>query len=418
MGSTKRSPGRSRRWSIHSTRLQLVMYSLLLVATPFVLLRRFLQEAIGSITRYPIELGGRQFPLVPVIALVLLAAAMLAFRRRLTRRILGVSALAMLMVFVGHRIADYYLMHKWYDLQQNWHYIAYGLFAYMAWRDFRGRGMSRARTILITYAAAILYSSFDEAFQHFISSRVFDMGDIAKDGWGAVIGMTVLNLGEREPGNLLDRRPSIRQRRPGGYLSEPASMLAIVTLLNFLLLIFGSLQSDARYAGDVLLWTIGAFVPAVLVLHLSQFRPWRRGLIALGLAALAVLALLAVLHRDEPLREIRPGLLLYRGLPVVHFDLMVRPDGSFRLVDKKEFFTLRDRQCLMSQGDDIILVASGSTGSGGRGFPETGVSQFNFNPSTQGATQVIILSNDLAVPTYNRLISEDKHVLLVYHNGK
>ncbi len=418
MGSTKRSPGRGRRWSIHSTGLQLVMYSLLLVATPFVLLRRFLQEAVGEITRYPLALGGREIPLVPVLALVLLAAALLVLRRRLSRRGLSVAALALLMILMAHRIADYYLMHEWYDLQQNWHYLAYGLFAYMARRDFAARGMSRARIILSTFIAAILFSTFDEAFQKFISSRIFDMGDIAKDGWGAAIGMTVLNLGERGPGSLLARRPSIRQRRPGDYLREPAALLPLIVLFTLLMLIFGSLQSDVRYAGEVILWTVGAFVPLFLIVHLSQFQAWRRGMIALGLAALLALAFLALRFRGEPLREVRPGLVLYRGLPVVHFDLMVHPNGSFRLVDKKEYFAARDRQRLMSQGRDIILVATGGAGSGGRGFPEMGISQFDYNPRTGEGTQIIRLPNAQAVPTYNRMIAEDKHVLLVYHNGE
>jgi len=416
------SPSRkkeARRWSIHSTRLQLILYSMLLVATPFVLLRSFLQEAIGEISRFPVSLAGREIPLVPSLALLLLLAGLVALRRKITRRRILAGAVAIFLIWLAQRVADYYFQHRFYYLQQNWHYFAYGIFAFMARRDCRAHGMNRARTILFTFTAALLFSTFDETVQKFISSRVFDIGDIAKDGWGVIIGMTMIALGEEGEDSFLSSWRPLRRRRLGDYLNHAPSLLLLAAAFTWILLCFGSILTDARYLGVALLWTLGGFLIFFALFHLSQFRVPRWGMIAVAAILVLAGAFAWLRSGDEPFRQGgRPGLVFYRGLPILYFDVMVHPDGGFRLVDKKQYFTTRDRKCLLGQHPDVIVVASGVEGSGGRGFPETGMHQFNWNLELKRGTQVLILPNAQAAPVYNRLKAEGKHVLLVCHNGR
>ena len=55
------------------------MYSMLLVATPFILLQSFLVETIGRISGTTFPVGDRNVPVLPVVALVLAVAAGIYF---------------------------------------------------------------------------------------------------------------------------------------------------------------------------------------------------------------------------------------------------------------------------------------------------------------------------------------------------
>jgi surface polysaccharide O-acyltransferase-like enzyme len=153
------------------------MYSMLLVATPFILLQSFLMEAISGICGTTFPVGDLNIPVLPVVGLVLVIAAGIYFRRRLTRRSIAAVVVAVLMIALSQQITDYYFDHNFYDLQQNWHYLAYAIFAYMMYRDLRPRGWPVARIMLLTFFSAMFFSTFDETFQRFMSSRVFDVSD-------------------------------------------------------------------------------------------------------------------------------------------------------------------------------------------------------------------------------------------------
>jgi len=68
-----------------STRLHLILYSLLLVATPFILLQNYLQEAIGRLSSYHATIGEFSFPLIPVAVAGAVIILVIIFYRRLTR---------------------------------------------------------------------------------------------------------------------------------------------------------------------------------------------------------------------------------------------------------------------------------------------------------------------------------------------
>ena len=86
MPAKKQNPSGSPGAWIHSTRLHLLLYASLLVATPFVMLQSFLQEAIGAISRFHVDLAGLEIPIVPGAVLLLGLLCLLLLRSRLTRR--------------------------------------------------------------------------------------------------------------------------------------------------------------------------------------------------------------------------------------------------------------------------------------------------------------------------------------------
>jgi len=402
---------------IHSTRLHVVLYGMLLVATPFILLREFLQDAIGRISTYSIDLAGWNLPIVPAIALAALLVLLIALRRHVSWLRVLAGAVAILMIALAQQVADYYFDHNFYDLQQNWHYLAYGLFALVMYLDLKPSGLPAARIMLTTYLAAVILSTGDEFFQRHMSHRVFDIGDIAKDAWGVLIGIVFLHLAGERAETLRAGWRRIRRRRPADYLRHAPSLLVVLLIVTLSLLGVSSLLTEAVYGRTAVLLSLAGAAVAFLILHVSQFRWGRYAVLLLAAAAVITQAVFWHRHRDDGIVHHRPGLTVYRGVPIPLFDVMFFPDGTFRLVDKKEYFNQRDQRFLLSKRADIILIGSGSDGRGGRGFVDAAVNQFLFNEFTNDGTQVIILKSPEACRLFNKLRRERKHVLFVLHNS-
>ena len=389
---------------------------MLLIATPFILLQNYLVEAISVFSGSAFEVVGLEVPIVPVAAVILALMAAILLRRFVTRMWIAAAVVAVLMIALSQQIADYYFGHNFYDLQQNWHYIAYGLLALMMYRDLAPRGIPAARIMLITYVSALLFSTFDEIFQMYMSSRVFDMGDIAKDLWGTLTGIVVLYLVTNTSADLRAEWNRVRHRKLRRYLVHPPSLLVLMTILALLLLGFGSLLSDSTYALLVVLFGVSCFAIIFLLIHVSQLRWGRNGIVAiLALALIAQSASFAI-YRSDGIVHNQYGLTVYKGVPIVFFDVMIFPDGSFRLVDKKHQFNSRDQDFLNEQKADIFVIGSGMYGKGGLGFPQKVPVQFVYNPHTKRGTQVIILNNAEACKLFNRLKAEHKNVLFILHN--
>jgi VanZ family protein len=415
--STKRvnQPSPHLHW-VHSTRLHVVLYSMLLVATPFLMLRGFLQSAIGHASIYTVHLGGLPIVVVPTLALIGAIVLLIVVRRAITRRRVLAVAVAALMIALTQQITDYYVGHSFYDLQHNWHYFAYAIFAYMVYRDLAPRGVSIARMMLVTYWAALLFSTFDEAFQRHMSSRVFDVSDIAKDSWGSLIGMTFLYLGGTRAGALLDQWRPLRQRALRGYLAHAPSLYVLMLVLTLLLVCNSSLLCDFRHWPTVVLITASGFAVFFVLFHLSQYRWVKYGLLTVAAVGVLVQAYFFAKYRDDHIMHNRYGLTVYRGIPIVFFDVLIFSDGSFRLVDKKHYFNSRDQAFLMRLKPDILLIGNGAQGLGGRGFPKHTAYQFMYNPYIERGTQVIIQKTGEACQLYNRLKREGKNVVFLLHN--
>ena len=130
--SARKAPPRlTRPGGIHSTRLHVSLYSALLIFTPFIMLRTYMQDALGKFSASHVSLLGFAMPTVLLIAGIPALVALILVRRRIRRRHVVAALIGLAMFRLGQLATDYYFGHRFYELQQNWHYIAYAIFAFM-----------------------------------------------------------------------------------------------------------------------------------------------------------------------------------------------------------------------------------------------------------------------------------------------
>ena len=402
---------------IHSSRLHVVMYSMLLVATPFVLLQNFLVEEISRLSGSSFELAGHSVPFLPIIALAAAVLIIIAARHQITKLRIAAVVIVLAMTALAQQVTDFYFDHNFYDLQQNWHYLAYGIFAYMMFRDLAPRQVPMATIMLRTFLIALAFSTFDEAFQMNLSSRVFDISDIAKDVWGALMGIILIYLFNIQIKEVKAQARKLRHGTIVAYFAHPPSLIVLMLMFATLLVCFSSLLSEFEYWWLATALTFGSFGALFGLWHLSRLQPIRDTLIVILICLVGLQAYLYMQYRSSGIVHNEYLLTVYRGIAIPFFDLMVYPDNSYRLVDKKRQFNARDIDFFQKQGSDVIIIGSGRDGLGGRGFPKNDPVQFIYNPHTQRATEVIILKTSEGCEVFNRLKKEGKSVLFILHNS-
>ena len=401
---------------IHSTRLHVVMYALLLLATPAILVQNFLQTAIQQLSESRIELFKVDIFIIPTIAAILCITAVVMFWRNLSKvRLLGVF-IAVAMITLTQQFTDFYLDHNFWDLQQNWHYIAYALFSFFIYRDLEPRGISWNNIIKYTYFIALAVSTFDEAFQRQLSNRVFDVSDIAKDVWGVLIGLVLIRFWVSQPFLLSKSKRRLRHTKFSKYFSQPFNLLFLLIMATFFFVFFSSLLTDFAFWKYIIILTFGASAIFLILLHISQYKR-----VKIFMTVVLILLISAQLgfflkFRHQGIVYNCYALSVYKGIPLPFFDIMIYPNGMFRLVDKKHSFNQGDRRFMLRQKPDIIVIGSGIYKKGGKGFPKKAISQFIYNRYTHKGTQVIILENKKACNLFNRLKKENKNVLFILHN--
>ncbi|MBP9026707.1 MAG: VanZ family protein [Phycisphaerae bacterium] len=407
--TTRYAPSRLE-W-IHSTRLHLVATALLVVCMPFLMLRAYLQDAIGRASAATFPFMGVDVPWVLVVASVVGVGLLALLWPYLNRGRLVAAGIAVLMIAYGQYINDYYFGHEFYELQLNWHYFAYMFFAVILYRDLTPRGYKPATIIGLTVGVSLALSTFDELFQTFVNNRFFDTGDISKDVWGGVMGLLLVYNGSSELRSWLP----LRHRRLSEYFKSPGSMMLLLGVTSLGLLTYCSLLNIADEIPITIYLTIGTFVVTFLILHLSQFRPWRWAMITIAVLAIGAQAWALVHYRDSGMVYWRPGLAVYRGLVWPYFDFAILPNGTLHPATKLHEFNPRDRGFFLKQCADIILIGAGPHGEGGHGFMSR-KTHFMYNPNTKRGSQVIIQPTPQACETFNRLKKEGKNVLFVVNN--
>jgi len=396
--------------------IQYVLFAMLVVATPFVVVTRYLQNVAHIVSHLSFRLLGQEIHFLPLLAAALGIYLIFRYYRRITpSRILA-------LLFVGAMIAfsqstmDLYSDVSFFDLQQNWHYIAYGTYVFYFFRAFAVRHMCLNRMILYSYASALGMSTFDETFQLFFSQRVFDISDIAKDAWGAVMALILIIFVTETHGTVDLKKVSLRKERLLDYLKHPETALLTVFTLTFIFVCISPLLSEHAQAGNLLLMSFALFIPIGMVFHLTRYRAVRLAVYSTLLLAVLALAGSFLIHQRKYIAHNSFGITLFRGVPILFFDLLIYPDESFRLVDKKHHFRSQDIQYFRRQKPDILLVGSGSRGLGGKGFEQGEGVHFIYNEYTRRGTQVIILPTPAACRKFNELKAAGKKVLFILHN--
>lgn len=405
----------SQTSGIHSTRLHVYMYAMLLIATPFILLRNYLVQGIAYVSSYSIMLSGIELKVVPISAMILALCLLIVYRSYITKIRALSLVIGIAIIGLAQQITDYYFGHNFYDLQQNWHYLAYGIYSYIIYRDLASRRLSLFKIILITYFSAMLLSTFDEIIQVYISSRVFDICDIGKDVAGVYMGMTITYFSGNYSQPFFKDWDNIRHKKIKAYYRHPFTLMLLLFALTFIFLGYGSILSNSQYWFHVIALTVISFAVVFIILHLSQFKTPGYIMLAVFIILIVVQGFYFIKHRGDGITKNEYGLTVYKGIPIPFFDIIIFPNGGFRLVDKKHSFNQRDREFLLRKKTDIILIGSGAYGRGGKGFNNP-AHEFLYNPYTKKATQVIIQKNSEACKTFNRLKRENKNVLFVLHN--
>lgn len=392
------------------------LYILLLIATPFLLLQNYMQSTIGELSNLSFAFFGTNVPVTVTAALVIVIAILcFAYKKLNGLRIVGWLVVAILL-WVGQKSTDFYFNHKFYELQYNWHYFAYAIFAYLNYMVLSGKNASPQKIISFTFVYTLAISTFDEAVQMPLSNRVFDLGDIAKDLWGSMMGLFIIFF-ILENGKIIKNGWEIRHKKLKEYINGPVSMLVLGFLFAYVFMVVTSLLTETSYIVTSVFISMLLFALIFGIVHLSRLKLYRNLFIAIFATLMIVQGFFIYKYHDEGIVHNKNKLLVYNGVPIYFFDVLIYPDGMFRLVDKKEVFNKRDQQTILGISENIIVIGSGTDGQGGKGFPQIAETQFVFNKSTERGVQIIILKNDEAIKKFNKLKSEAKRPTLIFHNN-
>jgi len=399
----------------YSPLVNLVLFTLLLILTPFLMLQNYLQSAIGMLSELTFDFLGLTIPFLVIVAALILITAILRNRKYLTKFRIISFVVVILMMIIGQKSTDFYFHHNFYDLQHNWHYFAYGIFSFISYRFYMSKGKPDEKIILYTFFTALLASTSDELIQVFISNRIFDVCDIGKDIWGSIIGLTFLYFVIKE-GKIIRSGWKIRQKKIRDYFKSPFSILFLELIFAYILLSISSVLTEISYSHIAVLISLGAFILFFSILHLSQLKIFRIVFIILLISMILVQGFFYFKYKNKNIVHNSYGLTIYKGIPLPFLDIMIFENGFFRFVDKKHIFNRRDINTICNYSSDILLIGTGEDGKGGRGFPEDVMSQFIFNKAKKSVLQVIILKTPEACIKFNQLKKEGYNVVFIIHN--
>ena len=131
----------------YSPLINLIFYIGLLITTPFLLLQNYLQTFIGNLSTYSFKVWGITFPYVVLIGIIIACFLIIKNLKYFTRFSVIALLITILLMIIGQKLADFYFNHKFYELQHNWHYFAYGIFSYVSYRYFKSKNRSNSKII-------------------------------------------------------------------------------------------------------------------------------------------------------------------------------------------------------------------------------------------------------------------------------
>jgi hypothetical protein len=390
------------------------LYTLLLIVTPFLMLQNYLQTGIGMASRSALKIGDLSIPYTVIIILIAIILFLAFSVRKMNKTRIISLGIVIALYIIGQKTSDYYFGHRFYDLQYNWHFIAYGIFSYLAFRRFSSKKRPLFRILQLTILSAFLISAFDEFIQVFISNRVFDLSDIAKDVWGNMMG-TFFIFFYVGKGKGFDNF-KFRQKKFRNYFTNPFSLLCVEFIFSYILLYISSNLTDTGFLLFTMLITICITLLVIYFIHLGNNNNIKWMLRGIGIIVLVYIVISMFAVRQN-VKYYSKGFVTYNNIPVVYFDCMIFPNGMIRLVDKKENFNHRDLLKLDDLDPEILLIATGTDGKGGRGWNDQEMTEMRYNTKTQRIYQIIKMKTKEACTEYNRLIRENKKVLFIIYNS-
>jgi hypothetical protein len=385
--------------------LQYGLFTVLVVLTPFIVVTRYSQRLAHIVSHLGFELWSVKIPVILLISLAGVVFCLVWQRKNLDRGRVSAIFIILFLIFIAHRTMDIYLALSFFDLQINWHYVAYCAYAFFFFRAFFSPKIPLIRLIIIAYFSAVMMSLFDETFQLFMSDRVFDISDISKDALGVYIGLITILFITRTYGSIT---VSLK--------SQSFMVMIMLGLFTMSFIFISPLLTEYEYLLSGILLSLGLFVLLTLFIYLCRFRLFRIissiSFVVLLISTTTVL----VINWERDLIFKKPGLILYKGIPLPYFDFIVFSNSYCHFIDKKKYFRSTDKDFLLRKQPDIVLIGSGVDGSGGQGFDQGLGTHFVFNKYTAKGTQVIIIPTPIACEKYNHLKKIGKKVMMVVHN--
>jgi VanZ family protein len=395
--------------------VNLLLYSLLLVFTPFILLQNYLQDLISKISNSTFSIGFLNIPYMLLVFGMLVGLVLFKSRRSFNFHKGFTWLFIYFLWFIGQQTTDFYLNHKFYDLQNNWHYLAYGLYVIVAYNALSHKISQKSKLILNIFLRALIISTIDEIVQIYISNRVFDVSDIAKDLWGTVAGIIILFIGYTNP-EIIQKEWKIRYENTKQYFNNPLSTIFLIALFSYILLFVSSLLTSSEFVFYIVLITVFIFGFVFSIIHFTQIKSAKWILIIVFSALIIAQITSFFTNFSKNITFNQSGITIYKGIPLVYFDVLIYENGFFRFVDKKTNFNQGDLLLFFEKTNHILLIGTGEKVSGHIGFPEDLTSQFIYNFKKKRPIQVIVLPTAQACKVYNRLKDEGKKVTFVLHN--
>jgi VanZ family protein len=380
------------------------------------MLQNYLQDAVGMFSGWSYHVGGIKIPFVLTFFLLFLVFIIFRFRKDINPKNVIVWLIIFLLWVLGRNSTDFYSNLPFYQLQNNWHYFAYGIFAFLAYQFFSVKTSNPAKVIYSIYFMALFISTFDEAMQIILSNRVFDISDIAKDVWGVLMGILFVVFIYKD--YEFYKGWKLRENKIKDYLNNPLAIILFLFVFSYTLLLVSSLLTEAKYGFNIVFIALSIFFIFFFIFHKTRKKSGKIAFTAIFGVLIVLQGISIALNFNRNITFNITGLTVYKGIPLPYFDIMIYENGIFRPVDKKTTFNQIDKKFFFEKASNILVIGCGKDRKLRMGFPEDLESQFIFNEKSGKALQVIMLPTSDACKVYNRLKKEKKKVVFLIHNTK
>jgi VanZ family protein len=409
---------KSLHFQLLSPKTSIILFSILVVSMPFIMLQNYLQSTFRNTAGFVFTAWGIEIPIILAIVIPIILILIAINIKKITPLRVYTSIFIILMLYIGQISSDFYINYKFYDLQNNWHYFAYCFFTVIMYRYLITKNLPLHKIIIITFLRGLVISLFDEGIQVFISNRIFDLSDVAKDTWGLWIGNIVIFF-LAENGKLLKEMPKILHKNLKDYIKSPISLIAFQGIFTYLYVFISANMTDSRLGFLLIFITLSLCTLIFIIIHFSQYRKVKWVIISLIAFCLIGLSTSYLLNKDKGLISINNCIVNYKGIPIPYFDVLIKPNGFFRLVDKNQNICKGDLLKLYEYDADIMIFALSEDYSGENKLIKVNAlsnAYFLYNPFSKKGVQVLVMNYSDAIETYNRLINNRKNVAMIIHN--